>query len=91
MPELLGVIAAMVLSCTGSPGNCPMPLETRAQLTVEEVVVIPPKPVMKPGRKAVAGVKKAAPRKLVVASSSTIVAAKPAKRRQIPIFIGAYY
>lgn len=91
MPELLGVIAAMVLSCVGSPGNCPLPLETQAHLAIEEVVVVPPKPVMKPSRKAVATVKRVAPRKLVVATNNNIVAEKPAKRRPIPIIIGAYY
>ena len=91
MPELLGVIAAMLLSCSGSPTSCPIPLETRAQLTVEEAVVIPPKPVMKPSRRAVAVVKKAAPRKLVVAAGNTVLIGKQAKRRPIPIFIGAFY
>ena len=91
MPELLGVIAAMVLSCAGSPGGCPVPLETRAQSAYEEPIVVPPKPVVKSARKTVAVVRQAAPRKLVVAANTGSVAGKPAKRRLVPIFIGAFY
>ncbi len=94
MTELLGIIAAIALTCSGTNTSCGLQLGTRATLAFEQPLpLVIPKPARKPAHKTASKAKlliTASARKQV-AQADPVVAPRAAKRKALPIFIGAYY
>lgn len=92
MTELLGIIAAIVLTCSGTNTSCGLQSDTRATLALEEPLpLVIPKPVRKPLHKTASKAKPVIVVHRQVAEADPVITQRIVKRKPLPIFIGAYY
>ena len=94
MTELLGIFAAIVLTCSGTNTSCGLQPDTRATLALEQPLpLVIPKPVRKPAHKTASKAKPviAISARKQVAQADPVFTPRIVKRKPLPIFIGAYY
>ena len=97
MTELLGMIAAIILSCSGSNANCGLQADARPQLAPQlaHEYSLPagevPKPAVKPQRRTASKVPAPKIQRPVVASAEPRQVIQIVRHKPIPIFIGAYF
>lgn len=94
MTELLGIIAAIALTCSGTNTSCGLQPDMRAISAFEQPLpLVVPKPVHKPAHKTASKAKPviAVSARKQVAQADPVFTPRLVKRKPLPIFIGAYY